>query len=168
MHQFPFFWTNKQKNAGLQRKENRTNMQKVEKWKFRKRVLLAFQYKTAVSCFSFLLQFNVISTLDYTNIPPSPIKSIFLSLLLVFFLNFILFLNFTILYWFCQISNESATGIHVFPILKPSSLLPPHTIPLGGPIAPAPSIQYHASNLDWRLVSYMVLYMFQCQTSSAW
>ena len=32
-----------------------------------------------------------------------------------FFFNLILFLNFTILYQFCQISkNESATGIHVF------------------------------------------------------
>ena len=30
--------------------------------------------------------------------------------------------------------------------------------------APAPSIQYHASNLDWQLVSYMVFYMFQCHS----
>ena len=44
--------------------------------------------------------------------------------------------------------HESTTGIHVFPILNPS-LLPPHTIPLGHPSAPAPSILYHASNLDW-------------------
>ena len=38
----------------------------------------------------------------------------------------------------------------MFPILNPppSSLLPPHTIPLGPPSAPAPSIQYRASNLD--------------------
>ena len=28
--------------------------------------------------------------------------------------------------------------------------------------APAPSIQYHASNLDWQFISHMVLYMFQC------
>ena len=42
------------------------------------------------------------------------------------------------------------------------SLLPPHTIPLGCPSAPAPSIQYCASNLDWWLVSYMILYMLQC------
>ena len=41
------------------------------------------------------------------------------------------------------------------------TLLPPHTIPLGHPSAPAPSIQYLASNLDWQLVSYMMLYMFQ-------
>ena len=47
---------------------------------------------------------------------------------------------------------------------EPSSLLPPHTIPLGRPIAPAPSIQYRASNLDWRLISYMILYIFQCHS----
>ena len=29
-----------------------------------------------------------------------------------------------------------------------------HTIPLGRPSAPAPRIQYRASNLDWQLVSY--------------
>ena len=39
---------------------------------------------------------------------------------------------------------------------EPSSLLPPHTLSLGRPSAPAPSIQYRASNLDWRLVSYMI------------
>ena len=38
--------------------------------------------------------------------------------------------------------------------------LPPQTIPLGHPSAPAPSILYPASNLDWRFVSYMILYMF--------
>ena len=43
------------------------------------------------------------------------------------------------------------------------SHLPPHTIPLGHPSAPAPSILYHASNLDWRLVSH-ILYMFQCHS----
>ena len=42
---------------------------------------------------------------------------------------------------------------------EPSSLLPPHTIPLGHPSVPAPSIQYRASNLDWQLVSYMIFYM---------
>ena len=47
---------------------------------------------------------------------------------------------------------------------EPSSLLPPHTLPLGRPSAPAPSIQYRASNLDWWLVSYMILYMFQCHS----
>ena len=77
-----------------------------------------------------------------------------------FFLNFILFLNFTILYWFCYISKWIRHRYTCVPHSEPSSLLPPHTIPLGRPIAPAPSIQYRASNLDWRLVSYMILYMF--------
>ena len=78
------------------------------------------------------------------------------------FLNFILFFNFTILYWFCHIS----TWIHhrYTHVPHPSSLLPPHTIPLGRPSAPAPSIQYSASNLDWRLVSYMILYIFPCNS----
>ena len=44
------------------------------------------------------------------------------------------------------------------------TLLPPHTIPLGRPSALAPSIQYHASNLDWQLISYMIFYMFQCHS----
>ena len=57
--------------------------------------------------------------------------------------------------------HESATSVHVFPNLNPS-LLPPHTIPLGHPSEPAPSILYPASNLDWRFISYMILYMFQC------
>ena len=60
--------------------------------------------------------------------------------------------------------HESAKGIHVFPILKPPTLLPPCIIPLGHLSAPAPSIQYHASNLDWWVISYMILYMFQCHS----
>ena len=40
--------------------------------------------------------------------------------------------------------------------------LPPHPIPLGHPSAPALSTLSHASNLDWRSVSHMIGYMFQC------
>ena len=65
---------------------------------------------------------------------------------------------------FAMHQHESATGVHVSPILNHHSLLPPCTIPLGRPSAPAPSIQYHALNLDWRFVSYMILYMFQCHS----
>ena len=75
-----------------------------------------------------------------------------------------LFFNFTILYWFCRISTWICHRYTCVPHPEPSSLLPPHTIPLGRPNAPAPSIQYRASNLDWRLVSYMILYMFQCHS----
>ena len=49
--------------------------------------------------------------------------------------------------------HESTTGIHVLPILNPPSHLPPRTIPLSHPSAPAPRILYPASNLDWGFVS---------------
>ena len=77
---------------------------------------------------------------------------------------FIILFNFTILYWFCHISKWICHRYTCVPHPEPSFLLPPHTIPLGCPSAPAPSIQYHASNLDWRLVSYMILYIFQCHS----
>ena len=76
----------------------------------------------------------------------------------LFFFNLILFFNFTILYWFCHISTWIRHRYTRVSHSEPSSLLPPHTIPLGRPSAPAPSIQYRASNLDWQLVSYMILY----------
>ena len=79
---------------------------------------------------------------------------------------FILF-NFTILYWFCHISTWIHHRYTRVPHPEPSFLLPPRTIPLGRPSAPAPSIQYRASNLDWRLVSYMILHMFQCHSSKS-
>ena len=66
------------------------------------------------------------------------------------------------MYWFCQISKWIRHRYICVPHPEPSSLLPPHTIPLGRPSAPATSIQYHASNLDWQLVPYMMLYVFQC------
>ena len=83
---------------------------------------------------------------------------------LMTFLKLILFFNFTILYWFCHISKWIHHRYTRVPHPVPSSLLPPHTLPLGRPSAPAPSIQYRAWNLDWRLVSYMILYMFQCHS----
>ena len=63
-----------------------------------------------------------------------------------FFLNFILFFNFTILYWFCHISTWICHRYTRVPHPEPSSLLPPCTIPLGRLSAPAPSILYHASS----------------------
>ena len=44
------------------------------------------------------------------------------------------------------------------------SHLPSCTIPLGHPSVPASSILYPALNLDWRFISYMILYMFQCHS----
>ena len=81
-----------------------------------------------------------------------------------FFFNFILFFNFTILYWFCHISTWIHHRYTRVPHPEPSSFLPPHIIPLGHPSTPAPSIRYRPSNLDWRVISYMILYMFQCHS----
>ena len=53
----------------------------------------------------------------------------------------------------------------VYPCSPSWALLPPPSpYPPSGPSAPAPSIQHHALNLDWRLVSYMILHMFQCHS----
>ena len=80
------------------------------------------------------------------------------------FLSFLKFFYFTILYWFCH----TLTWIHhrCTWIPNPESLshLPPRIISLGHSSAPAPSILYPASSLDWRFVSYMILYLFQCHS----
>ena len=81
----------------------------------------------------------------------------------LFYFIFIFFLKNN----FCQISKWIHHRHTCVPHPEPSSLLPPHTIPLGHPSAPAPSIQHRASNLDWQLVSYMIFYMFHCHSSKS-
>ena len=71
---------------------------------------------------------------------------------------------FAILYWFCHRSTWIRHGCTRVPHPEPLSHLPPCTIPLGHTSSPAPSILYHASNLDWRFISHMILYMFQCHS----
>ena len=82
----------------------------------------------------------------------------------IFFIYFILFFYFTILYWFCHSSTWIHHGCTCVPNPEFPSHLPPHTIPLGHPSTPAPSILSTASNLDWQFVSYMILYIFQCHS----
>ena len=67
------------------------------------------------------------------------------------------FFNFTILYWFCHISKSIHHRYTCVPHPEHYSLLPPLTIPLGCPSAPAPSIQslfqwvnsYYIRNSVW-------------------
>jgi len=80
------------------------------------------------------------------------------ELLLLFFFFFKLY-NIVLV-----LPNIEMNPPQVYPRSPSWTLLPPPspTLPLGRPSAPAPSIQYRALNLNWRLVSYMILYMFQC------
>ena len=71
---------------------------------------------------------------------------------------------FTILYWFCHTSTWIRHGYTWVPNPEPPSHLPPHIISLDHPCAPAPSILYPVSNIDWRFVSYKMVYVFQCHS----
>ena len=68
------------------------------------------------------------------------------------------------MYWFYHTLTWIHHGCTCVPHPERPSNLPPHPIPLGHPSAPAPSILYHALNLDWRFVSHMTIYMFQCHS----
>ena len=52
-------------------------------------------------------------------------------------------------------------GCTYVPHPEPSSHLPPHPIPQGHPSAPALSTLSHASSLDWRSISHMIIYMLR-------
>ena len=92
---------------------------------------------------------------------------IWLGLFITFFTLFIYFLEakyYTILYWFCHTLTWICHGCTRASHPEPPSHIPPHPIPLGHPSAPAPSTLCHASNLDWRSISRMIIYTFQCQS----
>ena len=71
---------------------------------------------------------------------------------------------FTILYQFWRTLTWIRHGCTCAPKHEPPSHLPPHIIPPDHPRAPAPSILHPASNIDWRFLSYMIVYMFQCHS----
>ena len=82
-----------------------------------------------------------------------------------FVLFFFFLLYFTLQYCigFAIHWRESTTGVHEFQILNPRPTSLPITS-LGHPSAPAPSILRPVSNIDWRFISYMIVYMFQCHS----
>ena len=90
------------------------------------------------------------------------IMSLFFFNVTVFFFFFMEANYFTILYWFCHTSTWIRHGCTYVPHPEPPSHLPARTIPLVHVSAPAPSILYPVLNQDYRFISYMILYMFQC------
>ena len=63
---------------------------------------------------------------------------------------------------FCHRLTWISHGCTCVPHPEPSSHLPPHPIFQGHPSSLALSTLSHASNLHWRSVSHMIIYMFQC------
>ena len=78
--------------------------------------------------------------------------------------NFSFFFLINIIYWFCHTLTRMHHGCTCVPKHEPSSHLPLHNISLGHHRAPAPSMLYPASDIDWRFNSYMIIYMFQCHS----
>ena len=68
---------------------------------------------------------------------------------LVFLKKFIITIILTLQYCIGFAIHQHESQYTRVPNPEPLSHLPPHPIPLGYPSAPAPSIQYPASNLDW-------------------
>ena len=84
--------------------------------------------------------------------------------ILIFLIFIFTLFYFKILYWFCHTLTWIRHGCTWVPKHEPPSNLPPDIISLDHPRAPAPSILYPASNIDWWFVSYMIVYMFQCHS----
>ena len=80
------------------------------------------------------------------------------------FFFFLTLFYFTVLYWFCHALTWIHHGCIQAPNPESPSHLAPHIISLDHLHAPAPSILYPISNIDWQFVSYMIVYMFQCHS----
>ena len=111
-----------------------------------------------------LISFSTFSLFVYRNARDFCVLIVYPATLLYSLISSSNFNYFKILYWFCNISTCNHNRYTRVPHPGPPSHLPPRTIPLGRPSAPAPSIQYPALNLDWRFVSYVILYMFKCHS----
>ena len=86
---------------------------------------------------------------------------IFLPLFFFFFFYFILLYNTVLVLPYIDMNPPR---VYMHSQYEPPSHLPPHNISLGHPRAPAPSMLYPTSDIDWQFVSYMIVYMFQCHS----
>ena len=104
------------------------------------------------------LLFNILSRLIIAFLPRN--KHPFLKIYLFIYFNCRLI---TLQYCsgFCHTITWISHGCTCVPHPEPPSHHAPHPIPQDCPSAPALSALSHASNLDWRSISHMVIYMFQ-------
>ena len=91
---------------------------------------------------------------------PSPLELHHVANRTDFFLIYLLFFLLYNIVLVLPYINKHPPRVYTYFHLEPPSHLPPHTIPLGHPNAPAASLLYPASNLDWRFIFCMILYMF--------
>ena len=110
-------------------------------------------------CWKEVIAVNMFSTVYFSNNKHPNHKRFFLHFFFKFMYLFLEANCFTILYWFSHTLTWICHGCTCVPHPEPSSHLPPHPIPLGHPSAPALSTLYHASNLDWRFVSHIVIHV---------
>ena len=68
------------------------------------------------------------------------------------------------MYWFCHTLTWIYHRCTCVPKHEPPSYLPPHNVSLGHPCAPAPSMLYLASDIDWQFDSYIIVYMLECHS----
>ena len=65
-------------------------------------------------------------------------------------------------WWFLPYIDMNPPRVYMCSPFGTPSHLPPHPIHQGHPNAPALRTLSHALNLDWRSISHMIIYMFQC------
>ena len=88
---------------------------------------------------------------------------VFFTIMTIVFSVFFIYFNWRLMTLqhhsgFCHTLTWISHGCTHVPHPEPPSHLPT----LGHPSAPALSTLSHASNLDWRSVSHMIIYIFQC------
>ena len=93
------------------------------------------------------------------NVAANGIISFFFVCLFCFLIFTFTLFCFTILYWFCHTLTWIRHGCTWVPIPEPPSHLSPYIISLNHPRAPAPSILYPVSNIDWQFVSTCFLHV---------
>ena len=95
---------------------------------------------------------------------PHTVDFIPVTLYFVFFFLIIIYFHWRLItiLWFLPYIDMNQPWYTCAPHPETPFHLLPHPIFQGYPSAPALSTVSHASNLDWRSVSHMIIYMFQC------